>query len=254
VAVKLSSSHLLSRSWQPLVTVRALSVRALSVRALSVLALSVLALSVLACSRRESARRTSSGSVDDPTAFGPRADLAPSAEPSPQPGAVPSAAPAQALPVVDGGALLEKIRQSGHKGVVVNVWASWCDPCREELPMLARVAPKLAAKGVPIWLVSVDEPEGFIAAKGVLDSLHIQLPSFAAAPPLSAFKLAMNPKWPGMIPVSFLFDSTGKLRYFWAGEVYEKELLPIVEGFAAGKHIDGVSDFGLAPGATQGGR
>jgi len=28
--------------------------------------------------------------------------------------------------------------------------------------------------------------------------------------------------------------------------------VPVVEGFAAGKHIDGVSDFGLAPGATQG--
>jgi len=212
-----------------------------------------LAVSLFACSRRESARRTPSAAVDGATAFGPRADLAASAEPSAAPSAEPSAAPSAALPVVDGEALLEKIRKSGHKGVVINAWASWCDPCREELPMLARVAPKLAAKGVPIWLVSVDDPDGFAAAKGVLESLHVELPSFAAAPPLSAFKIALNPKWPGMIPVSFLFDATGKLRYFWAGEVYEKELVPIVEGFAAGKHIDGVSDFGLAPGATQGG-
>jgi cytochrome c biogenesis protein CcmG, thiol:disulfide interchange protein DsbE len=202
------------------------------------------AVSVLACSQTKRTRRTTGAAVDSANAFGPRADLVPPA--------VPSAAPVAALPIVDGATLLEKIRQSGHKGVVINAWASWCDPCREELPMLARVAPQLAAKGVPIWLVSVDDPEGFAAAKGVLDSLHIELPSFAAAPPLQAFKIAMNPKWPGMIPVSFLFDSTGKLRYFWAGEVYEKELVPIVEGFAAGKHIDGVSDFGLAPGATQG--
>lgn len=193
-----------------------------------------------ACSRKDSARPTPSATSDSATAFGPRAELVPSAEPS------------AALPVVDGATLLAKIRASGHKGVVVNAWASWCDPCREELPMLARVAPRLAAQGVPIWLVSVDDPDGYSAAKGVLESLHIDLPSFAAAPPLQSFKLAMNPKWPGMIPVSFLFDATGKLRYFWAGEVYEKELVPVVEGFAAGKHIDGVSDFGLAPGATQG--
>jgi len=204
----------------------------------------ILAVSAVACSRTKSTRRTPAAALDSAAAFGPRADLVPSAE--------PSAEPRAALPVVDGGALLEKIRKSGHKGVVINAWASWCDPCREELPMLARVAPKLAAQGVPIWLVSVDDPEGYAAAKDVLDSLHIELPSFAAAAPLQAFKIAMNPKWPGMIPVSFLFDSTGKLRYFWAGEVYEKELVPIVEGFAAGKHIDGVSDFGLAPGATQG--
>jgi len=196
----------------------------------------LVAVSLLGCSRDKAVRRSSSAPADSAALFGPRADLVPSA-----------------LAVVDGAALLEKIRQSGHKGVVVNVWASWCDPCREELPMLARVAPKFAAQGVPIWLVSVDEPEGYSAAKGVLDSLHIELPAFAAAPPLQAFKLAMNPKWPGMIPVSFLFDGTGKLRYFWAGEVYEKELVPVVEGFIAGKHIDGVSDFGLAPGATQAG-
>ena len=172
--------------------------------------------------------------------------------PDAAPAAVPVATPGAALALIDGATLLQKIRESGHKGVVVNVWASFCDPCREELPMLSRVAPKLAAKGVPIWLVSVDDPDDFAAAKGVLESLHIELPSFAAAPPLSAFKIALNPKWPGMIPVSFLFDATGKLRYFWAGEVYEKELVPVVEGFVAGKHIDGVSDFGLAPGATQG--
>jgi len=208
------------------------------------LTLAVSVASGLACSRNKNARRTPSAAVDSATAFGPRADLVASAE--------ASAAPARPLPVVDGQTLLDKIRASGHKGVVVNAWASWCDPCREELPMLARVAPKLAAQGVPIWLVSVDDPDGFSAAKELLESLHIELPSFAAAPPLQAFKIALNPKWPGMIPVSFLFDATGKLRYFWAGEVYEKELVPIVEGFVAGKHIDGVSDFGLAPGATQG--
>lgn len=205
------------------------------------LVLLLLAASPLACSREKAIRQSSSAPSDSAVLFGPRADL------------LPSAAPSAALPVVDGAALLEKIRQSGHKGVVINVWASWCDPCREELPMLARVAPKFAEKDVPIWLVSVDDPEGYAAAKGVLDSLHVELPAFAAAPPLQAFKLAMNPKWPGMIPVSFLFDGTGKLRYFWAGEVYEKELVPVVEGFAAGKHIDGVSDFGLAPGATRAG-
>ncbi|HET7539083.1 MAG TPA: TlpA disulfide reductase family protein [Polyangiaceae bacterium] len=195
------------------------------------------------CARSKRTGSTPSASSDSATAFGPRVDLVPSPDPSSVQGP---------LPVVDGATLLQKIRQSGHKGVVVNAWASWCDPCREELPMLARVAPKLTALGVPIWLVSVDDPDGYSKAKGVLESLHVELPSFAAAPPLQAFKIAMNPNWPGMIPVSFLFDATGKLRYFWAGEVYEKELVPVVEGFAAGKHIDGVSDFGRAPGATRG--
>ena len=206
-------------------------------RGASAAILAFVALAGLACSKGTNVRRKASAPspTDSSLAFGPRVELTPSGS----------------LPVVDGAALLQKIRASGHKGVVINAWASWCDPCREELPMLARIAPKFAARGVPIWLVSVDDPDGYSAAKGVLDSLHVELPSFAAAPPLQAFKVALNPKWPGMIPVSFLFDATGKMRYFWAGEVYEKELVPVLEGFIAGKNIDGVSDFGLAPGATQ---
>jgi thiol-disulfide isomerase/thioredoxin len=223
-------------------------------------AYSLIVISTLACSRNERTSQQSAlpAASQDP-AFGPLAELSPSAATSagdaaPAMSAVPAALPSQSpLPVVDGATLLQKIRDSGHKGVVVNAWASWCDPCQHELPMLNHVGPRLAAKGVPIWLVSVDNPDTFSAAKAFLDSLHVKLQSFAAAPPLQAFKVALNPKWPGMIPVSFLFDKTGKLRYFWAGEVFEKELVPVVEGFVAGKHIDGVSDFGLAPGATQAG-
>jgi len=209
-----------------------------------------------ACSRNQHPAPSGARSDPAPEALGPLAALDPSAAsaPSPPSSASPSALPSQPLPIVDGATLIQKIKNSGHKGVVLNAWASWCDSCQHELPMLSRVSQKLAAQGVPIWLVSVDDPEGFPAARAMLDSLHITLPSFAAEPPLSAFKVALNPNWPGMLPVSFLFDGSGKLRYFWAGEVYEKELVPVVEGFIAGKHIDGVSDFGLAPGATQGGR
>ena len=213
--------------------------------------------SLLSCSRSERGSRkaptSTSGAV---TSFGPRVEAV--TDPLSDAGADASvsdaglATSAPPLPIVNAQALLQKIRESGQRGVIVNAWASWCDPCRDELPMLARVAPKLAARGVPIWLVSVDDPDGFAAAKALLESLHIALPAFAAAPPLQDFKLGVNPKWPGMIPVSFLFDGTGKLRYFWPGEVYEKELSPIVEGFVAGKHIDGTANFGFAPGATQG--
>ncbi|MEP7052068.1 MAG: TlpA disulfide reductase family protein [Pseudomonadota bacterium] len=201
---------------------------------------------LLACSRNQHSAERSARAEPAPEAFGPLAALDPSVASAASP------APIEPLPVVNGATLIQKIKSSGHKGVVLNAWASWCDSCQHELPMLSRVSQKFAAQGVPIWLVSVDDPEGFPAARAMLNSLHIELPSFAAEPPLSAFKVALNPNWPGMLPVSFLFDATGKLRYFWAGEVYEKELVPVVEGFIAGKHIDGVSDFGLAPGATQG--
>jgi len=165
----------------------------------------------------------------------------------------PTVEAASALPVTTGEALIQRIKQSGNKGVVITAFASWCDPCREELPLMAAASAKIKDRGVPIWVVAMDEPDAVPAAKALLDELHVTLPAYAAGPTLQAFKLALNPRWPGMIPASFLFDATGKLRYFWAGEVYEKELLPVVDGFLAGKHIDGTADFGNAPGATQAG-
>ena len=96
--------------------------------------------------------------------LGPRVEALEAADASPL--------PSSGLPVVDGATLLQKIRESGHRGVVVNAWASWCDPCREELPMLARVAPQLAAVDVPLWLVSVDDPDGFGAARPATFSLQ----------------------------------------------------------------------------------
>jgi thiol-disulfide isomerase/thioredoxin len=224
----------------------------------------LIALSVVACSSHEDPSSAVTPRVDPSTepALGPRVDPsiesaqpAPAPAPVPDPSAEPALGPradlASALPVIAGDALLARIRASKNKGVIVTAFASWCDPCREELPLLNAAAPKIAGRGVPIWVVSMDEPDAVPTAKALLDSLHIALPAFAAAPPLEAFKQAINPRWPGMIPASFLFDATGKLRYFWAGEVYEKELLPVVEGFLAGKHIDGMSDFGNQPGATQ---
>ena len=53
-----------------------------------------------------------------------------------------------------------------------------------------------------------------------------------------------------MLPASFLFDGTGKVRYFWGGEVFEVEIVPILEGLLAGKAIDGEARFDLAPGQT----
>lgn len=208
----------------------------------------LVALSVVACSRNENVggRAAPGAQPSSELALGPRVEL------NGEPVLGPRAELSPALPVVTGEALLARIRQSGNKAVIVTAFASWCDPCREELPLLNAAAAKLAGRGVPIWVVSMDEPAAVPDAKALLDSLHVSLPSFAAAPPLEAFKQAINPRWPGMIPASFLFDATGKLHYFWAGEVYEKELLPVVEGFLAGKPIDGTSDFGNAPGATQG--
>jgi thiol-disulfide isomerase/thioredoxin len=163
----------------------------------------------------------------------------------------PSGAPNDALASVTPEQLRAQIRALHVKAVLVNAWATWCDSCQHELPMLQKLAERFAPQGVRVLLVSVDEPDDRARAKTFLADNDIELPSYLAARPLGEFKSGMNPRWPGMLPASFLFDGTGKLRYFWGGEAYEPEVVPIVEGFLAGKTIDGETRFDLAPGQTN---
>lgn len=185
----------------------------------------------------------------------------PSAEPSTAPSAVeaPAAPPAAVeappaaeaasgskLPVLSADGILARIRASGKKGVLVNAWATFCGPCRRELPLLETLAPNLRTSGVDVLLVSMDEPEEAPKAAAFLENLHLTLPSVIAERPLGVFKQGLNPRWPGMLPASFLFDASGKLRYYWGGEAFESELVPVLTAFAEGKPIEGEADFQVA--------
>lgn len=79
---------------------------------------------------------------DDPPDGGPR--------PSDLPG---QPAPAVTFPLLDGG----EVRLTDLRGsvVVVNFWATWCDPCKEEMPALQRVADAGAVEGVDVKILGV---------------------------------------------------------------------------------------------------
>jgi thiol-disulfide isomerase/thioredoxin len=153
----------------------------------------------------------------------------------------------ESLTAVTAEQLKTRLRALHAKAVLVNAWATWCDSCEHELPMLQKLAEKLGPQDVRVVLVSVDEPEERDQVRKFLVDKSIQLPNYLAARPLGSFKAGINPRWPGMLPASFLFDGTGKLRYFWGGEAFESEIVPIVEGLLAGRPIDGESRFDVAP-------
>src|SRR5262249_27443913 len=80
--------------------------------------------------------------------------------PPPPPTATASTAGAEpaALESVSAERLLAEVRRLGEKGTLVNAWASWCGPCKHEIPMLQKLATKFAPNGLHVVLVSLDEP------------------------------------------------------------------------------------------------
>jgi cytochrome c biogenesis protein CcmG/thiol:disulfide interchange protein DsbE len=150
-----------------------------------------------------------------------------------------SAAAADGLIASDGPALLRRMRASGRKGTLVNVWASWCGSCKRELPLLIGMAGGLEREGIGLVLVTADEPSGRKAAAEQLAKLEYRAPAFVVDGPLATFKRAINPAWKGAIPSTFLFDADGTLKYFWPGPVLVEEIEPIVEAFLAGEPLEG---------------
>lgn len=192
---------------------------------------------------KEGARPQPSSALAQAPAPGSSSALA---SPPPAPPVVPGKI--DSIVEVSGEELLGRVRASKAKGTVVNAWASWCGPCKEEFPMLVRMKQALGARGIEVVFVSVDEPETQEAARAFAAEHGLSGELLVATRPLGPFKKSMNPEWPGMLPATFLFDASARLRHFWGGPVFEDELMPVIEGFLAGKDIDGKSLPGLSPG------
>lgn len=124
-------------------------------------------------------------------------------------------APNFTFALVDG----KSFQFSEHKGkpVLINFFASWCLPCREEMPVLVKIAHEYGPKGVVLLGIAVDDTEekmkDFIARYGV---------NF----PVGLDKTAEIQKSFGLygIPTTYFIDKQGIINYFHSGVVTEELL------------------------------
>ncbi|MGO9243350.1 MAG: redoxin domain-containing protein [Verrucomicrobiia bacterium] len=111
------------------------------------------------------------------------------------------------------------IREPGARAVLVNMWATWCGPCREEFPGLVRVAQKYNGHGLKTILVSADDTGDVAAVKKFLAEEGVDFPAYIKAEKDQAFIDGVDKQWTGALPATFIFDGNGKLRDFWEGGV-----------------------------------
>jgi thiol-disulfide isomerase/thioredoxin len=125
------------------------------------------------------------------------------------------------------------IHDPGAKAVLVNVWATWCGPCREEFPGLVRVAEKYNGQGLKTILVSADDTDQVAAVKKFLADEGVDFPAYIKAEKDQAFIDGLYKQWSGALPATFIFDGTGKLHDFWEGNatfnVFEQKVVEVLE-------------------------
>lgn len=115
-------------------------------------------------------------------------------------------------------AIHAEIRKPGASAVLVNVWATWCAPCREEFPDLLHVARDFKARGLRLVLVSADFEGMESEARQFLSSQGVDFPSFIKAGKDEDFVDGLEAKWSGALPATFVYDGEGRLVRFWEGK------------------------------------
>lgn len=94
------------------------------------------------------------------------------------------------------------------KVVVINYWATWCGPCKSEMPMMSAVHMALKARGLEVFGVTTQD--------SVPDYMLKKLASVLSYPLVSRFKGSAYPILDG-VPTSYVIDRRGVVRYAKAG-------------------------------------
>ena len=119
-------------------------------------------------------------------------------------------APALRLPSLGGGQTdLAALR---GQVVLVNFWATWCPPCRKEMPSMNRLAEKL--KGRPFTLLGVNAGEDAATIQAFIQQVPVHFPLL-----LDEDGASIKPWQVFVFPTSYVLDKQGRLRLGLTGSI-----------------------------------
>lgn len=135
---------------------------------------------------------------------------------------------AQALllaPLADLSGKTQALSHGRGNVLVVNFWATWCLPCREEIPALARVHKKYASKGVEVVGIAIDNA---FKVREFAAEMKIDYALWIAGPEVLAIAKDLgNPA--GVLPFTVVLDRAGKVTYTHAGALTEPALDAVLQ-------------------------
>ena len=132
----------------------------------------------------------------------------------------------------DGLKFLLKAGEARERPLLVNFWATWCAPCREEFPDLVKLRGRYPAGQIDFALVSLDD----------ISDIETAVPDFlveSGASALPAYLLhsdddnaainLVDPQWGGELPATFLYDRSGRLVFNHKGRIKPAELQAAID-------------------------
>ena len=115
------------------------------------------------------------------------------------------------------GENLNLVEQRGQI-IIINFWASWCGPCRKEMPMLQSFYSKYNSLGVSVWGINVEQENQ--AGRDFLADLDLTFPIFFDSKNTISADYQVE-----AMPTTVIVDRNGKVRYLFRGykDGYDKK-------------------------------
>ena len=136
------------------------------------------------------------------------------------------------------------------KVVLVNFWATWCAPCREEIPLLVRLQAQYAASGLQVVGIATDETSTK-DVKDYLSKMVVNYPMLMGDENVDRMVAGFGGNLIGL-PYSLLLDKDGRVLKLTAGELDPKDADAMVRAALAGTPIPASPAVTGAGGVTPG--
>lgn len=137
--------------------------------------------------------------------------------------------------MIDTPGYAKLIEQYHGKPLLVTFWATWCEPCRDEYPMLNELAKQYAPQGLNVVGVNLDQDGDLILMRRFIARYKPIFPNYRRKPSEEEpFRQAVLPEWNGSLPASFFYAKDGRRVGQFIGErdraTYEGAIRSLLSG------------------------
>jgi thiol-disulfide isomerase/thioredoxin len=143
------------------------------------------------------------------------------------------AADPPSLPMITGKGIQTLITKNKGKVVLLNFWATWCPPCAEEFPALVKAYTAYKPKGLEVIAISLNDFSETREVMTFIRSHHPSFPLYIAGTVEETFYHSIDKRWSSGLPLTMIYDKSGKLRYFHDGALtytqFEQDIQPLLQ-------------------------
>lgn len=144
---------------------------------------------------------------------------------------IASAGSAPKLSLKDLNGQTQKLAARHGRIVVLNFWATWCEPCQDELPRLSRLAQSYAGKNVQFVAVSIDDAKDRAKIEPLLQRLHVDLEVWTGADLDTLEKFGLG----NVVPGTMVIDENGQVVARVMGEAHDEDVRTPVDWLIQGR-------------------